>query len=95
MRQWISWKPLVFVGTFAYSIYLIHAPLVQIAWQYGVNPLHLGSLMTFIILVVAGVPLILGLSYLFFLLCERPFLNTKKHETMRELAQDAAISPAP
>ena len=46
-------------------------------------------------MVVVGLPLILGASYLFFLAFERPFLNTKKRETLAETARDAALSPAP
>jgi hypothetical protein len=46
-------------------------------------------------MIVIGLPLILGISYLFFLAVERPFLNTKKHETLAETARDAALSPAP
>ena len=40
LRVFLGSKPLVFVGTFAYSIYLIHAPLLQVVWQYGMLPLH-------------------------------------------------------
>lgn len=95
LRDALSWKPLVFVGTFAYSIYLIHMPFAQIIWQYGLHPLHKGFLATYFLMIVIGLPLILGVSYLFFLAVERPFLNTKKHETLAETARDAALSPAP
>ena len=95
LRDALSWKPLVFVGTFAYSIYLIHMPFAQIIWQYGLHPLHKGFLATYFLMIVIGLPLILGISYLFFLAVERPFLNTKKHETLAETARDAALSPAP
>ena len=95
LRDALSWKPLVFVGTFAYSIYLIHMPLAQMIWQYGLHPLHKGFLGTYFLMIVVGLPLILGVSYLFFLAVERPFLNTKKHETLAETARDAALSPAP
>ncbi len=43
-RGWLcnllSWKPLAFIGTFAYSIYLIHAPLLQFFWQYLFAPIQ-------------------------------------------------------
>ena len=95
LRNLLSWRPLVFVGTFAYSIYLIHMPIAQIIWQYGFRPLHKGFLPTYFLMIVVGLPLILGASYLFFLAFERPFLNTKKRETLAETARDAALSPAP
>ena len=95
LRNCLSWRPLVFVGTFAYSIYLIHLLVIQLIWQNGRYPLHTNSLASYLQLVVVGVPMILGAAYLFFLAFERPFLNTKKHETMAETARDAALSPAP
>ena len=95
LRECLSWKPLMFVGTFAYSVYLIHMPFAQIIWQYGLHPLHKGYLTTYFLMVVIGLPLILCASYFFFLAFERPFLNTKKRETMAETARDAALSPAP
>jgi peptidoglycan/LPS O-acetylase OafA/YrhL len=72
-----GWRPFVFVGTFAYSLYLVHAPLLQIIWQYAVDPLDLGSGATYGVVVFAGTPLIVATAYLFFLACELPFMNTK------------------
>jgi peptidoglycan/LPS O-acetylase OafA/YrhL len=91
----LSWQPLFFVGTFAYSIYLVHAPLIQVIWQYVLHPLHLAPVSTFLWLVFAGMPLMVGVAFLFFLACERPFLNTKKHETLAESGLEAIKSPAP
>lgn len=95
LHQALSWKPLVFLGTFAYSIYLIHAPLLQVIWQYGLHPLHLSPLVTLLALFTVGLAAILAVAYGFFLVCERPFLNTRPHETMKQTAEDAALSPAP
>lgn len=88
-RNWIkkvlSWKPLVFLGTFAYSIYLIHAPLVQILWQYVIVPLNISTYASTCLLLLVGTPVIIAMSYLFFLICERPFMSrqqkkaTEKH----------------
>lgn len=95
VRQLLDWKPLVFVGTFAYSLYLIHAPLLQVVWQYLIHPLNLSPLPTFLGLALIGTPLIAGASYVFFLVCERPFLTARRHPTFPENARDAALSPAP
>jgi len=78
LQKMFSYKPLVFIGTFAYSIYLIHAPLIQLIWQYLINPLGLSDLKGYYALVLIGTPLILGVSYLFYLAFERPFMNHKK-----------------
>jgi peptidoglycan/LPS O-acetylase OafA/YrhL len=72
----LGWGPLAFVGTFSYSLYLIHMPLVQIVQQYALDPLHLDDLTTLGLLLLC-VPLIVGVAYLFSLVCERPFLNSR------------------
>ena len=95
LHKALSWRPLVFIGTFAYSIYLIHLPLIQLLWQYVFVPLHGRPLPLFLELSLVGTPLIIGVSYLFFLACERPFLNRRRRETMAETERDAALSPAP
>jgi peptidoglycan/LPS O-acetylase OafA/YrhL len=73
----LNWRPLVWVGGFSYSVYLIHAPLLQVIWQYGLRPLGLGALPTYLALVALGLPLIVAASWGFWYVCERPFLNSK------------------
>ena len=90
-----SWRPLVLIGTFAYSLYLIHAPLIQVLWQYVVKPLPLSMDARFIVLIVLAPVLIVPASYVFYLLCEKPFLRKRKRETQSELERDATLSPAP
>ena len=76
----LSFRPLVFIGTFAYSIYLIHAPLIQIVWQYLLEPLELSPLPSYLLLKTIAPPLALLCAYLFYLLCERPFVRAKRHQ---------------
>jgi peptidoglycan/LPS O-acetylase OafA/YrhL len=78
IHRLLSWKPLVFVGGFAYSIYLIHAPLLQILWQYVLQPLNLGLVPGLIFLITVGTSFCLGASYLFFLIAEQPFITKSK-----------------
>jgi peptidoglycan/LPS O-acetylase OafA/YrhL len=75
LRATLEWRPLVLLGLFSYSVYLIHAPLLQVLWQYVLYPLHLGDTVTFFLLELGGVPLILAAAYGFFLVFERPFLR--------------------
>lgn len=75
IRSLLSLRPLAGIGLFAYSIYLIHAPLLQVVWQYLLLPLHLGPIQTFALLASFGCPVILAISYLFYLRCERPFIS--------------------
>lgn len=73
----LSWRPLVWIGGFSYSLYLIHAPLIQVLWQYGLRPLGLSDLASYLLLLFGGVPLIVLAAWAFWWLCERPFLNSR------------------
>ena len=73
--RFLGSRPLAFCGGFAYSIYLIHAPLLQVFWQYVLHPYGLGRVETFWLLTLIGTPIILGVCYMFYLCCERPFLK--------------------
>jgi peptidoglycan/LPS O-acetylase OafA/YrhL len=75
VRRILGARPLVFVGMFSFSVYLIHAPLLQAEWQYGLRPLHLGSRLTVVLLMSIGVPLMLAAAYGFFHLFERRFMH--------------------
>jgi len=73
LKRLLSWKPLVSVGVFAYSIYLIHAPVLELARTYFIQPLHLrGELATMAALVIS-LNVVLIVAYGFYLLAERPF----------------------
>lgn len=78
LRTLLSFKPLRWVGTFSYSLYLIHAPLIQLLWQYVIHPLHLSDPITFVLLVSIGTPLIVGTAYVFYRLFERPFMRSRR-----------------
>ncbi len=70
-----SQKPFVALGTFGYSLYLIHAPLIQVIVQYLLPPLHLLPTAQFWVIECLGVPLIVAVAYGFHLAFERPFVS--------------------
>lgn len=76
LRAMLSFRPLCKIGAFSYSLYLIHAPLLQLIWQYVLHPLHTQDVTSYALLLVVGTPLIVGAAYVFHLLFERPFLRT-------------------
>jgi peptidoglycan/LPS O-acetylase OafA/YrhL len=78
LRSLLQWRPLVALGTMSYSLYLIHAPLIQLIWQYALRPMHLNSLQQFFALVSIGMVGVIGGSWLFFQAFERPFLSSKR-----------------
>ena len=67
---------LVKIGFFSYSLYLVHAPLLHLAWL-AVKALQLSGDATFVVLVALVVPLIVIASYGFHVLFERPFMVKK------------------
>ncbi|WP_348262105.1 acyltransferase [Telmatobacter sp. DSM 110680] len=68
-----SSKPIVRIGKFSYSLYLVHFPVQQVLWKYVVFPMKLGQVTTFGIMATAGTGLIIIFAYGFYLLFERPF----------------------
>ncbi len=73
--RFLSFPPLVFVGTFAYSIYLMHVPVLQLLLVYGNGRLGLAGPELLALMAVVGLPLVLALSYLFYWYFERPFVR--------------------
>ncbi len=73
------------IGLFSYSIYLMHGPLVGVLDVDVLRPMHLAPLVTFALLLCIGVPLILGVCYLFHLAFEAPFLERRDISALRSL----------
>jgi peptidoglycan/LPS O-acetylase OafA/YrhL len=87
-----SWRPIVTIGTFSYSLYLLHVPLQQFLWLDILLPMKLGKVLTFTLGLTVGTGLIVVFTFLFYLLFERPFCSAfMKASTASELES----SPAP
>ncbi len=98
LQRALSWKLLVWIGTFAYSLYLIHFPILQMVWQYVIHPLHLRPGVSLLLHWFLGIPFSVGVAYLFHLVCERPFmskLGKPAPKTERQAEAAAIESPAP
>jgi peptidoglycan/LPS O-acetylase OafA/YrhL len=91
LRRFVSWRPLVFVGTFSYSLYLIHAPILQLLWQYVLNPAGLGSDTMFLVLMTAGLAVVLCVAYGFFRAFEEPAMRAASR-FRREKAREAVLT---
>ncbi|MDQ0636122.1 peptidoglycan/LPS O-acetylase OafA/YrhL [Arthrobacter pascens] len=68
---------LVSLGRFAFSIYLIHAPVLELLRIHVVARAGLTGAAAFLTLALLGIPLAIGSAYLFFIACERPFLTIR------------------
>ena len=69
----LTLRPLPFVATFSYSLYLIHAPLLQAFWQSLIQPLRLTQELQLAAIWLAVLPLICLISYAFYRVFEKPF----------------------
>lgn len=81
LRKLCEWRPLVVIGTFSYSLYLVHAPFLQLIWQYLLGPFDLSHERTFGFLMTIGLSLVLAGAYGFFRLFERPFMTRRSPAT--------------
>jgi len=79
-------RPAVWLGTFSYSLYLVHAPVLALC-QAALRPLHLAPTSGLCVMLAAGVPLALLASYLFHLAFEKPFLSRALVQAEKKLAQ--------
>jgi len=77
-RRLFALRPLVWVGTSSYSLYLIHAAVIQLFWQYVIMPLHLVGVPAFALLVGVGGPLMLLSAKLFYRWFEGPFTTAAR-----------------
>lgn len=75
VTRFLSLRGLVFIGSFSYSIYLMHFPLQALVWTQVVRPPGLSIETSFGLFVLLGFPLVLAMCWAFFLLFERPVLK--------------------
>lgn len=88
----LSWSPLAGMAGFSYSLYLVHAPLLQVFWQVVEMPAGLTRPASLALIWLVGVPIIVLLSYVFHLFAERPF--TPDPRSTRRLVRSQRRSPA-
>lgn len=83
----LQWRPLVWLGTFAYSLYLVHYPLMHLVFEMLqlVPRIEQSRALQAIAMLVVGLPVLIGLAYVFFLLCERPFLSRRAKAAIAEI----------
>ena len=93
----LAYKPLAVVGLFSYSLYLMHHPVQQVLYVYRPEGI-LGPEAELLYLLSIGLAGILFACLLFFLACERPFLNKRlrrasvRVSTRTELPATAAVA---
>ncbi len=89
LRRMLGWRPVAWVGTFSYSIYLLHDLFVASGWYWMRNReagfgTRLDVRFLFFTLVV-GTMSVAG-SYGFHVVFERPFMSAKRQKAEQRLA---------
>lgn len=74
VRRFASLRPLVWVGTFSYSLYLVHEPFLQMAAALILRR-HWSIGWVLLLQIVVLPAILIGFGYLFFLVAEKPFLR--------------------
>jgi peptidoglycan/LPS O-acetylase OafA/YrhL len=85
----LSWRPLVVLGGFSYSLYLVHYPLIGYAGVFASKVFRITQEShRAILLFFLALPLIVFSAYIFYLAFERPFLSStlKAGATRKALA---------
>ena len=87
----LSWRPLVTLGTFAYSLYLVHLPCLLLgntlltmwkpSWHHPL--LHVAGLLCLL-------PVVIGIARLFYLAFEKPFIRSRPPSGRRQQAEQRA-----
>ncbi|WCT14900.1 acyltransferase family protein [Mucilaginibacter jinjuensis] len=73
----LSWKPLAWIGTFSYSLYLIHSPVLQLLSKYFLAPIEISTSTKSYLLIIIGTTSAIAIAYIFHVLFERPFMGLK------------------
>ncbi|PZF61888.1 acyltransferase [Curtobacterium sp. MCPF17_047] len=71
----LEWRPLVQVGNWSYSLYLVHSPIVGIA-NLVLLPVQMPLLVRFLLLALVALPIAAAISYGFHGLVERRFMTS-------------------
>jgi peptidoglycan/LPS O-acetylase OafA/YrhL len=83
LTRLLDTRPLRSLGSFSYSLYLTHAPIVIAVW-YGLLASHIApGPVAFIVLAVIATPLALGFARLFATVFELPFQRRRGPDALR------------
>ncbi len=98
MRALFENRYMTWLGYISYSLFLLHWPTGYYLSEFCKKVLHIKGLTELYLLLTVGFGVTVGISYLFFLLAEKPFLS-KSSKSVRPVAtashedpvQDAAV----
>lgn len=84
--HWLESRPMKFIGLISYSIYLVHSPLLALG-NLVLLPIGLSIELHYLAMMLLVVPLTLVLAWLFYLLVERHFQNSRQTQVTQEIGR--------
>lgn len=93
-RRVFEWRPLVKIGLWSYSIYLIHSPILGALNIYLIR-FDLSTRINWLVLVFVGIPIALAISYLFYLLVEKHFITSHQKRALADKPSERASVVVP
>lgn len=88
LRALVENRLMAWLGFISYSIFLVHWPTVYYLSEILKKGAHLHGRGEFLVLCTLGFAIVVGVSYVFFLLFEKPFLNAPKQNAKRASKPD-------
>lgn len=83
------------LGFISYSVFLIHQPTAWYLSELFRKKLKVDGMTDFVLLLTVGFVIVLAISYVFFLLFEKPFLNTSRRARTSGPAKPILSAAAP
>jgi peptidoglycan/LPS O-acetylase OafA/YrhL len=80
----LSWRWFAVVATFSYSLYLIHAQLLQLFWQLAIEPFDLSTGWQIVLVWAVFCPIIVVIAWAFSLVAEQPFVRKAAGRPLRK-----------
>ena len=84
----LSHSSLTWLGLFSYSLYLVHMPILAM-FAAAARALSLSTTMSYLLVLLVGIPVALLLAYGFHLVFERPFLHAPAPKPYTHAVPDA------
>ncbi|HEY0383159.1 MAG TPA: acyltransferase [Candidatus Elarobacter sp.] len=86
-----STRALLVLGSFSYSLYLVHAPLLRV-FAAALARAHTGTVFN-VVAYVAFVPFVIGVAYAVYRVAERPFFSAFARETIDAHRAEVVLAP--
>lgn len=88
VAAFLSTRPARELGLISYSIYCVHLPVLWLVWHSWLSSVDSSPTTRFLILLVVGLPVVVGASWLFSQVFEKPFLTHRSFASLRDLLRE-------